>query len=285
MAVTLTKLARTLTLTSGEFMRGLDVRVVQTLVSARTHRPIRIDGEYGPATAAAVAWWKRYHAGYPEAWLSDGKAGRIADKGYQHLLGRTKPPVTWLARAALRRRKLPPPSVRDAAVQHALRYRGVTESPAGSNIVPALRDQATTLGVIKWVTRMGYPWCAFFGHLMALAAGSQTAAAGLRRDEFNALYTVAILEAASAGRHGMTIVGTSEAGPGDHALINFPGGDPRCDHLAILTSPVRPDGSYDTIEGNTSSGDGGSQSNGGGVFARTRSTTITRAFIRLDNPN
>ena len=39
-------------------------------------------------------------------------------------------------------------------------------------------------------------------------------------------------------------------------------------------------GTVTAIEGNTSAGDGGSQDNGGGVFRRTRSRSLVKAYIR-----
>ena len=40
-----------------------------------------------------------------------------------------------------------------------------------------------------------------------------------------------------------------------------------------------------TVEGNTSSGSGGSQSNGGGVYARARSFSDVHGFALVDFPN
>ena len=38
------------------------------------------------------------------------------------------------------------------------------------------------------------------------------------------------------------------------------------------------------MEGNTSSGNGGSQNNGGGVYVRTRSTSIVAGYVRPPYP-
>ena len=65
--------------------------------------------------------------------------------------------------------------------------------------------------------------------------------------------------------------------PGDIVLYNFHGGS-SCEHIGIIE---RNNGStITTIEGNTSSGDGGSQHAGNGVWRRTRPFTCVRAIVR-----
>ena len=52
-------------------------------------------------------------------------------------------------------------------------------------------------------------------------------------------------------------------------------------HIGIVAA-VRPDGSLRTYEGNTSSGDQGSQSNGDGLYQRIRPAGFFTRFITLD---
>ena len=59
--------------------------------------------------------------------------------------------------------------------------------------------------------------------------------------------------------------------PGDIILYNF-------GHTGILESAGEE--TVTAIEGNTSAGEAGSQSDGGGVFRRTRSRKLVTAFIR-----
>lgn len=75
------------------------------------------------------------------------------------------------------------------------------------------------------------------------------------------------------------VVSTRLAQPGDVVLFDW-GGDGVPDHVGFVEQNC---GTYlQTIEGNTSSGSGGSQGNGGGVYRRTRSFGVVRAVIRLN---
>lgn len=60
--------------------------------------------------------------------------------------------------------------------------------------------------------------------------------------------------------------------PGDLIFFNWDNGTarPRCQHIGIATSTENSDGTFTTIEGNTSSGSSGSQDNGGCVAQKTR---------------
>lgn len=72
---------------------------------------------------------------------------------------------------------------------------------------------------------------------------------------------------------------TSQAKPGDVVLFDWnPSAGDGADHVGIVESNH---GSYlTTIEGNTSSGSSGSQSNGGGVWRRTRAYSTVYAIYR-----
>jgi hypothetical protein len=99
----------------------------------------------------------------------------------------------------------------------------------------------------------------------------------LRKGKFNALYTVDILNKALNNQCGMRVVGASQAQPGDLVMMNFPGGDPRVDHVGMVRKAPA-GGSVETVEGNTSLA--GSQDNGGGVFFKNRPLSNVSAFIR-----
>ena len=63
------------------------------------------------------------------------------------------------------------------------------------------------------------------------------------------------------------------------ALFDFGRGLPQ--HIGVLRESVTPGAAFQTIEGNTSSGPGGSQDNGGGLYARADRTTATaKWFVR-----
>jgi len=212
-----------------------DVAEVQRLLG------VRADGELGPATAAAIAAWKR----------SRGLRGD----------GLT---------AAEHRRLLA--DVPLLAVRQMERWVGLHEEPRGSNRVPELVTLAGRLGVPASLGRMGYPWCAFAVFLAALTRGGKTAASGLRWREFNAVYTPAVLAAARAGLAGLRVVSPALAFRGDLVLFDWDllHGDP-VDHVGRLVEiPV--DGRVRTIDGN-SGGDGL-------VDRRERKIGSVRAFVR-----
>lgn len=103
----------------------------------------------------------------------------------------------------------------------------------------------------------GQPWCATFVVAMARRVGlklpSESAYTPAMYNGFRA--------AATAYRHGAPR-------PGDVVFFDFPDSVNRIQHVGICVSATAT--SVTCIEGNTSPGTAGSQSNGGGVFGRTR---------------
>ncbi len=132
---------------------------------------------------------------------------------------------------------------------------GITESPAGSN--------RTKYG--KWYGLDGQPWCMMFVMWVFHAAGLQdllptkTASCG------------ALMRAAQAA--GCWV--TSGFQPGDVVIYDFSGGA-RTDHCGIVES-VTVTGVV-SIEGNTSQA--GSQSNGGQVCRKTRTSSQIVGAVR-----
>lgn len=105
----------------------------------------------------------------------------------------------------------------------------------------------------------GVPYCAMFASYCLNWAGVE--AAGLPGS-----YVPWILSANSdAGR----LVANEDAQPGDLVMFDWQG-DGVADHIGIVEENHADEGWMQTIEGNTSSGSGGSQSNGGGVYRRAR---------------
>jgi hypothetical protein len=253
-------------------MRGSLVRKVQRFL----HVPV--DGEYGPVTGSAAAAWK-YRAGFPEDRINTG----LGEDAQAYLFGEKKLPRDYRRRARARAKRgyyaghgLPQVAVQAKTLlrAEACANAKLKEDPSGSNVVPALVDEGKRLGVPSY--RMGYAWCAYFAMLCALASGSKTAAAGLVRGEFNALYVPEILALAQAGRFGMRVVSRSQAQPGDFVIFNWDGGV--ADHIGLL----RETGAVEdrTVEGNTSYDNTGSQSNGGAVALRERPHRTIQAYIR-----
>jgi hypothetical protein len=148
---------------------------------------------------------------------------------------------------------------------------GVTESPANSNTV-----EFNTWYYGKVVSGASYPWCAVFCLMCAFTAGILGLLWGTLNDAKRAVAESAGSWMALAQKQGRWI--TSGFKPGDFVIFDWNGTRTRSDHIGIVES-VNADGSLVTIEGNTSSSDSGSQSNGGGVFRRTRALKwITGAF-------
>lgn len=114
----------------------------------------------------------------------------------------------------------------------------------------------------------GVPYCAMFvSYILAMG--------GIKVAGFPGSYCPSILSAAR--KAGIVISNKKNAKPGDIVLFDWEGnGNP--DHVGFIEKNC---GSYaQTIEGNTSSGSSGSQSNGGGVYRRTRSWGTIIAIIR-----
>ena len=175
-------------------------------------------------------------------------------------------PLTAAALNAPATRKAP--GERARAVNWAKARVGIVEHPAESNRGPK---------ITAWQEMSGYPgggvpWCQCFVNASAYV--------GTRKRLKPAAiggYTVAVVNMADRGDHGLKRISLNEARPGDWVYFDFPGGE-STDHVGMFLS--RDGDTVYTIEGNTSSGDSGSQSNGGGVFRRTRSRSLISAVVR-----
>lgn len=275
----------------GGFMEGEDVKLVQmALRRYKALATLKVDGVYGPAAGSASAYYKRWIGGFPAKALRKGFASNLSPKAQRILLGLEPTPKYWLWRAAWRRRNrrlhldaTTGTTMAEKAAQWAERRRGLVEIPAGSNVVPWLVTNATSMRVAGGLARMGYAWCAFFFWLAYLHAGSVTADRVLRKVAWNGLLTNTILDLALDGKEGMRILGWSELRRGAGTLWNFPGGDSQVDHIemALARSGER---TVATVGGNTSLDDNGSQSNGGAVGFRTRNKENFVAGFTVVNP-
>lgn len=165
----------------------------------------------------------------------------------------------------------PAQTVREAALELARANLGYTESPAGSNL--------TTFNTWYYGSSTAAPWCAIFAtycYETATKGGSPSFQKGSRW-----AYCPHILSDAQAGRNGLSV--TSSPVPGDLCLYDWEG-DSLPDHVGLFASGSP--SSFQTIEGNTSSDNSGSQSNGGGVYQRWRSTSSAAkvTFVRVAEP-
>lgn len=268
------------------YMKGEDVRAVQKALK------VKRDGEYGPATASAVAAWK-WRAGYARKDINNG----IGIRGQRYLLDAKNYPLPDSYRDRARKRlKAGYKEGQGLAIVTAEQMRvqslgtmigwanvPILEKPAGTNLVPDFTKYDKTYKVDRNLcpeiigSHAGYPWCARSVFLAELINGGKTAQMGLVHRQFNALYCPEILNLASKGSFGMRVVGYGDARPGDLVLFNFDGGV--VDHVGKLIKKISTSEIF-TVEGNTSADDRGSQNNGGGVFTRHRNTSLVQAYVR-----
>ena len=127
------------------------------------------------------------------------------------------------------------------------------------------RDYAARHGAYYGAS--GVPYCAMFVTWVLRAAGMEPVGGDF------AYVPYGINAANAAGR----LVPKYQAIPGDYLCFDWDG-DGIADHVGFVEANR---GSWvQTIEGNTSSGQAGSQSNGGGVYRRARSWDDVVAVIR-----
>lgn len=163
--------------------------------------------------------------------------------------------------AQIARRSAATPRQRAVAVARSFAGK-VREYPAGSNG----GGQITV-----WQRRLGFgrvPWCGVFAGNILLAARVRGVSARIA--------SVGAIEDDARARRGCFTGWTTRprsASAGDLAVLFGRGV-----HVGIVESVDLKRGVVHTIEGNTSSGAAGYQSNGGGVYRRTRPLSAVRGF-------
>lgn len=152
-------------------------------------------------------------------------------------------------------------SARKQAVQWALAQVGTVEQPAASNSGPKITGWIKNGGGLP-----GWSWCQYFASAVAVHGGCPQIIDG---------YTVNVMHG-TYSRLGYRPIKLADAQPGDMIFFKFPGvsSDP-CDHVGVKLDAHR------TVEGNTSSGSTGSQSNGGGVFVRSDHMQYAVGAVRV----
>lgn len=139
-------------------------------------------------------------------------------------------------------------------LQHAIAEIGYTESPPGSN-------RTKFAAMANHVN--GRAWCATFAVAMARSVGMH-----LPSESASTIQMAAGFKAARRWHTSPMI--------GDLAFFHFPGESAPINHVGIVEKIST--GFVTCIEGNTSPGWGGSQSNGGGVYRRTRPYSLVVGF-------
>jgi hypothetical protein len=243
-------MARELHVTS-PMLCGTDVLKVQERLHDLGFNPGPLDGEYGPATEAAVRAFQTANALEVDGVVGPKtRAALRARKAVRSLASATPPATTTVGARAL---------------AEALRHVGAKERPAGSN--------RTTFG--KWFGVDGVPWCNIFVSYCFKVGASEVLAAGFKGAGCypNGCTYVPTTEAwlRATGRW----IGRGEPQPGDIAIYNWDGGVP--DHIGIVEAYLG-GGKFSAIEGNTAVGN---DSNGGEVMRRLRYVSQVDGFGRL----
>lgn len=164
-------------------------------------------------------------------------------------------------------------------VAYARACVGITESPAGSNRGPdrfvEVDGKRVPAGVSMFQLKFGLDgvyWCLCFASFSAIEHGGAKISG-------NVAYSVAIESYARLHENGFVQVRLEDARPGDFTIWGFDGASAPSDHGELVVEVAN--GPKEDVGGNTSS-EGGSQSNGGGVFAKQLgSSTRPLADLRM----
>jgi hypothetical protein len=148
-----------------------------------------------------------------------------------------------------------------AGVRWAAQQVGTLEHPPGSNAGPKITEWSkAAIGI------SGVPWCQSFADAVLKHGGGP---------QLKSAYTPQVVQWARDKKFGLRLVPVSDRKPGDFVYFKWPGvSKDFCDHVGVYA------GGGETIEGNTSSSNAGSQNNGGGVFVRVRGTANVVAVVR-----
>lgn len=205
-----------------------------------------IDRAFGPQTARACIRAK-YWLGYTDREQQPYAGDQLLD----YLTRKANiPPAHLTRREARLKHASEVMPLREKALARAERDLGMKEQPANSNRCP-ISDRWGMVG----------PWCAMAVSIWYIDAGSKTFA--LHRDW---AYVPFLLAAAAPGINGLALIRPEFSLPGDIVAYDWDD-DGIADHVGLLRSKVAEDGTFDTIEGNTSLTN---QSNGGQVMHRER---------------
>jgi len=252
-------------------IKGDDVRVLQRNLNQQykhfnIDKRITMDGEYGRQTLNAA---KEIGFAMGDSIRQRKKLKKgIVSMGLQNLIrGRHKTKFEVL-QTKLRepyRKKLQKQydlTAGEKAVQAAQKWVGTTEQPDGSNWGGEVE---------KFIRYTGYTgpvyWCGCWACWVVCNLGGAKIPSKIRLG-----YAPYITDDARNNRNGLTAVAYEDARAGD--LVTFFGGQ----HIGVVEKYEN--GVLYTIEGNTSSGSSGSQSNGGGVYKRQRSKSDVDQIAR-----
>lgn len=250
-------MSRTLILSS-PYLHGPDVESAQKLLKEKGFYHGAIDGIYGEQTGQASYAAKKYF-GYARKNLNKN----FGDLIRSYLLGTIKPTaVMRLRAAAYAQQQQKTLSTYEKAINVALSKVGVKESPANSNRV----EFSAWYGFVS-------PWCAMFVTWCAVQAGTKKSF--VRGSRY--AYVPYLTRDAKSNLYGLSITQNPVKG----SVVTFDwNNDNVPDHVGFFIEWAdAKKSSFWSVEGNTSSGESGDQSNGGEVAKRLRYMSDVYAFV------
>jgi hypothetical protein len=266
-------------------MKGADVLALQEAVKGGLKHykvdwlPLETDGEFGPQTVHAAAFYG-WILGMPEASRRKlRKKGILAEPIQEILRNPEKRGDDYREQADSRKDKLKEMRKAhkrgpQAAVAYAKSMIGVTEDPGVENVGDDVTRKGKKGGVTFWEAAWGLGacyWCLCFASYCARDIGGAQISG-------NCCHAGEIERMARARTNGWVAVPASEAKPGDIALYNFEGSS-EPDHGEMVVGPLK-EGKFNDVGGNTSPDSGGSQNNGGGVYAKLRDPSMLTCVAR-----
>ncbi len=274
---------RSLQLTSPLPM-GPDVRALQESLKAGLKHykvdwlPLAIDGEFGQQTAHACAFYG-WILGVSSGTHAKLKKGTVPEAIQEILRNPEQRGDAYRERSDARKERLK--QIRKsqkegakAAVAYAKSMIGVIESSNVANAGATVTRKGKKGGVTFWEEAWGLPacfWCLCFASYCVRDIGGAEISG-------NCCLTTEIERMAKAHTGGWVEVSAAEARAGDIVIFCFDGSGVS-DHGELAVGPIR-NGMTDDVGGNTSSDEAGSQSNGGGVFAKRRSVSQLTCVAR-----
>lgn len=276
--------SRPLALTT-PFMKGADVLALQAAVKGGLNHykvdwlPLEADGEFGPQTVHAAAFYG-WILGMTEASRRKlRKNGSLAEPLQEVLRNPEKRGEDYRKRSEERKAQLKEMRKAhkqgpQAAVAYAKSMIGVTEDSGVENVGADVTRKGKKGGVTFWEAAWGLKacyWClCFASYCVRDIGGAQVSG--------NCCHAGEIERMARARTNGWVAVPPAEAKPGDIALYNFEGSS-EPDHGELVVGPLK-NGMFNDVGGNTSPDSGGSQNNGGGVYAKLRDPSMLTCIAR-----
>lgn len=258
-------------------MRGPDVEQLQAVMQAfmQDHKidwlPLNVDGQWGPQSRHAarfLTWVEGLGKGHRDPikkhnTLTQATQRLLRDPRKRSRIERQRQRKRAKRLAVIRKRQSEGPA---AACAYAKSFIGTTESPAGSNSGPTTTNaKGQKGGVTFWEAYWGLGpcfWCLCFASYCAKAIGGAKISG-------NCAYSVAIEGYAANHENGWIEIPREQARPGDISIWKFEGPNALSDHGELVTEVQGGHVGIPTEDtGGNTGPDSGSQSNGGGVFAK-----------------